>query len=90
MSEVKTTKEIRELFTDGGFFSSKEFDRWLEQHDAEVVKATEERIIKLLEEQNNDEMSFEYQNYLIELIKGENATDFTGSTLPISQEGENK
>jgi len=26
-----------------------EFDRWLAQHDAEVVKATEERIIALLE-----------------------------------------
>ena len=26
-----------------------EFDRWLEQHDAEIAKVTEERIIKLLE-----------------------------------------
>lgn len=30
---------------------SDEFDRWLEQHDAEVAKATEERIIKLLQAQ---------------------------------------
>lgn len=28
-----------------------EFDRWLEQHDAKVAKATEERIIKLLKKE---------------------------------------
>ena len=67
MSEVKTTKEIRELFTDGGFFSSKEFDRWLEQHDAEVAKATEERIIKLLEDNKGQKglISVEYAQWLI-------------------------
>lgn len=51
MSEIATTARIRELFTDGGFWDSDVFDEWLEQHDAEVAKATEERIIKLLEGQ---------------------------------------
>jgi len=48
MNEIATTERIRELFTDGGFWNSDVFDEWLEQHDAEVAKATEERIIKLL------------------------------------------
>ena len=30
--------------------NEQKFDRWLGQHDAEVAKATEERIIKLLED----------------------------------------
>jgi hypothetical protein len=51
VNEIYTTERIRELFTDGGFWSSDDFDRWLEQHDAEVAKATEGRIIKLLEDE---------------------------------------
>lgn len=35
----------------------------------EAEMHTEQRIIKLLENQNNDEMSIDYQNYLIALIK---------------------
>ena len=87
--------------------NEQKFDRWLEQHDAEVAKATEERIIKLLETEivlaNEEMLTLHYDDdlsrsfikgdialieNLIALIKGENATDFTGSTLPISQEGE--
>ena len=68
-----------------------EFDRWLEQHDAEVAKATEERIIKLIETQEVEGwFDRGLKQHFIALIKAENATDFTGSTLPISQEGENK
>jgi hypothetical protein len=37
----------------------------------EAEAHTEQRIIKLLEQENNDEMSIDYQNYLIALIKGE-------------------
>ena len=45
-----TTKEIRFCATDGyRGISDDEFDYWLNQHDLEVAKATEERIIKLLE-----------------------------------------
>jgi len=40
-----------------------EFDRWLEQHDADVVKATEERIIKLLEEHQPSELGQEFGIY---------------------------
>ena len=35
--------------------NEQKFDRWLGQHDAEVAKATEERIIKLLEENAHTE-----------------------------------
>lgn len=61
-----------------------EFDRWIAQHDAEVAKATEERIIKLLESLkgtcDNDcdecrphaERSAHYLTALQDLIKGEN------------------
>lgn len=41
-----------------------EFDRWLEQHDAEVAKAECERIIKILEPV--------LLSYEIDIIKGEN------------------
>lgn len=47
------------------------FDRWLAQYEAEVVKATEQRIIKLLEDNKgqNGLISVEYAQWL---IKGEN------------------
>lgn len=56
-----------------------EFDRWLEQHDADVVKATEGRIIKLLDdlafqinsvEHNPEEAEGAYR--ALALIKEEN------------------
>jgi hypothetical protein len=43
-----------------------------EEHEKWVRKDQTERIIKLLEDENNDEMSIDYQSYLIALIKGEN------------------
>ena len=52
-----------------------EFDRWLAQHDAEIVKATEERIIALLESdcRPNDHDYINGCNCdVIALIKGEN------------------
>ena len=55
MNEIKTTEEMRELFTDGGFWSSDVFDAWLAQHNAEIIKATEKRIIKLLESKKQHE-----------------------------------
>lgn len=61
------------------------FDRYLLERDAKVAKATEERIIKLLEEHmpNSSDHDFVgceceyptnnwYNNHLIALIKGEN------------------
>jgi hypothetical protein len=82
MSEIATTARIRELFTDGGFWNSDVFDEWLEKHDAEVAKATEAHIIKLLEDPATmsnwwampDKSLGLYgnlKNYVIELIKGE-------------------
>lgn len=45
-----STKDIKFLAQDAyGGVSEAEFDRWLEQHDREVVEATEERIKKLLD-----------------------------------------
>ena len=54
-----------------------EFDRWLAQHDAEVARATEERIIKLLEAESlckGTEHDYNGSCYCdtIALIKGEN------------------
>lgn len=60
MSEyIPTTEEVRQGFADNSFtfmshegvtiqVATKWFDHWLEQHDAEVAKVTEQRIIKLL------------------------------------------
>jgi hypothetical protein len=49
-----------------------EFDRWLEAHNAEVVKETEERIIKLLENNaSGDYKQVMLTPKLIALIKGE-------------------
>ena len=47
---IPTTEEMREYVNAGWKFKG-DFDRWLEQNNAEVIKATEERIIKLLEEE---------------------------------------
>jgi len=41
-----------------------EFHRWLEQHDAEIAKATEERIIKLLEKHSKSFISARYDGNL--------------------------
>jgi hypothetical protein len=57
-----------------------DFNHWLEQHDAEVAKATEERIIKLLHDrfdwllnQNTFEQTAEAEIWLraIKLVRGE-------------------
>ena len=85
MSEVKTTKEIRELFTDGGFFSSKEFDRWLEQHDAEVAKATEERIRKVLQAEADHASNEEYKRAFTQFL-----ADLPYTAEELFGEGENK
>lgn len=52
-----TTQEVKSAYWVGVAVSSidrleryHEFERWLAQHDAEVAKAAEERIIKLLED----------------------------------------
>jgi len=58
MSDYTPTKlEVRSQYANDSFGSDEylaniaEFDRWLEVHNAEVVEATEQRIIKLLEAQ---------------------------------------
>lgn len=82
-----TTEVIRYEFVNNvpGFTASLVFDRWLAQHDAEVAKATEERIIKLLEEHAEGDLLFAqdlktpsqdvaytmFKGDIIELIKGE-------------------
>lgn len=56
-----------------------QFDRWIAQHDAEVAKATENRIIKLLEKAKDcrcsPEYGVDYDNYCycdaIALLEGE-------------------
>lgn len=54
-----------------------EFDRWLEAHNAEVVKETEERIIKLLEKHRISLKDITAENWVglwhdaIKQIKGE-------------------
>lgn len=93
-----TTEEVRNGFANNQFLKSgqdvaylmefagthqKEFDRWLEKHDAEVAKAEREGIIALLIELLEGYFSPEeakaiypanYHQYLdiIALIKGEN------------------
>jgi hypothetical protein len=58
---IPTTEEVRQGFADNSFtfmshegvtiqVATKWFDHWLEQHDAEVAKVTEQRIIRLLQE----------------------------------------
>ena len=79
-----TTEDVRERFTDWYDGpkappldeSRAEFDRWLAQHDAEVAKATEERIIKLLKETDllrtiEGGSVVNYAEDAIALIKGE-------------------
>lgn len=82
---IESTENIRHMFASQWVDAELTFDRWLEQHDAEVAKATEERIIKLLEEdaiawspQCSLPLDIEHCQYcaervlLIESIKGEN------------------
>lgn len=47
-----------------------EFNRWLEQHDAEIAKATEERIFTQIEERNWDYLEIEGSE-ITSRIKGE-------------------
>ncbi len=56
-----------------------EFNLWLKYHDEDVAKETEDRIVKLLEEQCVEDSPTGIKileettlHYLIELIKGEN------------------
>jgi exoribonuclease R len=55
-----TKLEVRSQYANDSFGSDEyliavaEFDRWLEAHNAEVVKETEERIIKLFAEIKNE------------------------------------
>jgi len=60
---------------------AEQFDRWLEQHDKEVAQVTEQRIIKLLEDElKSDRIYLVWQEDgypanledVIALIKGEN------------------
>lgn len=58
MNDYTPTKlEVRSQYANDSFGSDEylsnvaEFDRWLEKHNAEVVKETEKRIIKLLEDE---------------------------------------
>lgn len=51
-NNIPTTDDMRDIYAyesddTGGAYA--EFDAWLEQHNAEIVEATEERIIALLE-----------------------------------------
>ncbi len=84
MSDYTPTKlEVRSQYANDSFGPDEylanvaEFDRWLEAHNAEVVEATEERIIKLLEEryaENVDHCEWGTHLFLdnaIALIKGE-------------------
>lgn len=55
----------------------REFDRWLAQHDAEVTKATEERIYAALKaethyDEDNNLMLTEYWENIEAIVKGEN------------------
>jgi hypothetical protein len=64
-----------------------QFDRWLEQHDAEVAKATEERTIKLLEAMDcGDESCIHdaccFSEDAIALIEGENKQEYP-QALPL-------
>ena len=103
MSEL-TTEMLREdfvnLLMDTNYRVTEDmanamFDRWLEQHDAEVTKATEEHIIKLLEKEYNDTIEFfgialakrelDLLIKLIALIKGENKTN-PWTSRPLTEE----
>jgi hypothetical protein len=53
---IPTTEEMREYVNAGWKFKG-EFDRWLKQNNAEVIKATEQRIIKLLEAAKSEELT---------------------------------
>jgi hypothetical protein len=79
---VWTTEQVREGFCmdDGHYYDDYEehFNRWLVQHDAEIARATEERIITLLEDQGlhymmiDDGYAYDAMGDVIALIKGEN------------------
>ena len=80
---IPTTEEVRQGFADNSFtfmshegvtiqVATKWFDHWLEQHDAKVAKATEERIIELLEAEPSEKWFFVgFRQHIIALIKGE-------------------
>jgi hypothetical protein len=83
MSEyIPSTEEVRRAYvyetpveTPAGWdeaANEAEFNRWLEQHDAEVAKATEQRIIKRVESDDGQKiMCLECHGENIALIKGE-------------------
>lgn len=89
---MPTTEEVRQGFADNSFtfmshegvtiqVATKWFDHWLEQHDAEIEKATEERIIKLLEDKGWG------NKYMVALIK---ASQKDHETVSLLTKGENK
>jgi hypothetical protein len=74
-----TKLEVRSQYANESFGSNEylaniaEFDRWLETHNAEVIKETEERIIKRIKGDAGQKiMCLECHGELIALIKGEN------------------
>jgi hypothetical protein len=104
---IPTTEEVRQGFADNSFtfmshegvtiqVATKWFDHWLAQHDAEIEKATEKRIIKLLEDKGWG------NKYMVALIKGDATSkdSFTvgldgesqkdNETISLLTEGENK
>ena len=70
---IPTTADVRDAFSSestDSTYANRMFDLWLAQYKAKIVAKTEERIIKLLEDnQWRDEVVFKYA---IALIKGEN------------------
>lgn len=84
---ILTTEQVRDYYrevvsvlADGTLskIEAERFDHWIAQHDAEVAKATQERIIALLEpfthlkcELGCDDCDDDFA-YAIALIKGDN------------------
>lgn len=70
---IPTTADVRDAYSSESTdskYSNRMFDLWLTRYKAKIVAKTEERIIKLLEDnQWRDEVVFKYA---IALIKGEN------------------
>ena len=70
---IPTTADVRDAYSSESTdskYSNRMFDLWLTKYKAKIVAKTEERIIKLLEDnQWRDEVVFKYA---IALIKGEN------------------
>ena len=69
---IPTTADVRDAYSSESTdskYSNRMFDLWLTKYKAKIVAKTEERIIKLLEDnQWRDEVVFKYA---IALIKGE-------------------